>query len=117
MPPSGYLRPLAEPSLDGDGLAPPDVERWLARYPVRGAPASAGTLAIESKPGLRRTGAGAQRGHVLSLTYVGSTDGDADAIDAAIDTHLLRGRDAIVNGFAAVTEDVMHVDARWGRLR
>lgn len=117
IPPSGYLRPLAEPSLDVMSLAPPDIERWLARYPVHGAAASVGTLTIESRPTVRRTGTGAQRGHVLSLTYIGSTDGVGDTADAAIDMHLLQGRDVIVKGFTAVTEDVMHVESKWGRVR
>lgn len=115
--PLAFLKPASASRLDVDGVGPePSFQNWLARYDVRDSDDHpVGRLTIESKPGARPTDHGVQPGYLLSLTYLGPTEPESSETD--VDLQFLHGRDTIVRAFASVTDEAMHTDEHWGRLR
>lgn len=112
--PADFLRTVTRAPTDVEGVgAEPDIERWLARYPVE-QDGTIGRLTIEAKPSSRVADGTLEHGYLLSLTYLGLTS--PEAADEGIDAQLQRGRDVIVRSFADVTEDAMHDNVRWGRI-
>lgn len=113
--PADFLRTVTRAETEIDGVGPePEVEQWLARYPVAQDGATVGRLTIEAKPGARIVDGAMEQGYLLSFAYLGPTapeDGDE-----GMDAQLQRGRDVIVRSFADVTENAMHDNGRWGRI-
>lgn len=113
--PADFLRTVSRAPTEVAGVGPePEMERWLARYPVAHGGVTVGRLTIEAKPGARNADGAVEQGYLLSLTYLGATS--PEAADKGLDAQLQRGRDVIVRSFADVTEYAMHDSGSWGRI-
>lgn len=96
------------------GVGPsPDREQLALRYPVVIDDAPVGRLYVEAAPSVQVASSGPVRGYRLVLTFRAPSRGGTDL--GADSTLLERGREAIVEVFAALTSEDLH--ERWGRIK
>lgn len=107
-----FFRPSSAAQLDVPEIGPlPDAQLWSARYPVRRDGQVIGVLVIEAQPARRVERNQVLAGFQLALTFRAPVT--AGATREELSSLLLRGRDAIVRSFTAVTTTEMH--QIWGR--